>query len=434
MLVESFSERLPWRDVKWTVPFVGFLGYLFAITTYRLPIGNPSAIIGLIGLLMQREKLRVPGLLKGLGVFLLWCILGYAFSEYGQVVKDRLELAIKVWLVALVAVNALRTRPQIRFAIFFWLACFALYPVRGALFNYYIYGESMVGRAAWNFIFSNPNDLAAYAVLQLSLALGFLALERKGPSRLATICGLAVVPFLILLTKSRGGFLGLAVFVLVALVAQRKRGRGLVIFAVISALVVGLAPDDALGRVRGLKGAESGNLKEVDPEGSAYQRYEIWKVARTIIRENPVLGVGLGAYPQKHRMVAARPVFDPTARGFRDTHSTYLNVAAETGLVGAVVFFLSYLLALIQIDRVRRRAKTMMPATSQQLFIYLAGTLGFFVCAVFGSMAHVSFLIIHVSIMWAIAELLREEMAAVKKGTLVVAAPEPVTSRRRLAR
>jgi len=434
VLVEAFTERFPWRGVKWSMTYVGFLGYVFAITTYRLPIGNISMIVGLVGLLMQPERIRVPGILKGLGFFLLWCTIGYAVTDYPQLVSDRLQIVGKMWLVALVAANAMRTRPQIRFAIFFWLGCFALYPVRGSIFNYYLYHETVVGRASWNYIFSNPNDVAAYCVLQLSLAFGLLSLERKGPVRLATIMGLAVVPFLVLLTKSRGGFLGMAMFVLIALLAQRKRGKAFVIVGLIAGLVIALAPKNTLDRVRGLQSVEAGNLEEADEEGSAFQRYEIWKVAGTIIREHPVTGVGLGAYPAQHRLTSQRPQFNRTARGPRDTHSTYLNVTAETGLVGAAIFFTSYILALFRINSVRRRAKKMLPGTSRMLYAYLAGTLGFFVSAVFGSMAYVSFLILQVIIMWVIAEVVQQELDEIKKGRLIVAPAEPLVAQRRVAR
>jgi len=434
VLMEAFPERLPWRGVKWSITYVGFLGYLFAITTYRLPIGNASMIIGLLGLLMQQERIRVPGILKGLAFFLLWCVVGYAVTDFPQLVLDRLQLAGKLWLVALVAANALRTRPQIRFAIVFWLGCYALYPVRGSIFNYYLYHETVAGRASWNYIFSNPNDVAAYSVLILGLALGLLFVERKGPVRLATIAGLAVVPFLVLLTKSRGGFLGMAVFVLIALLAQRKRGKAIVTVAMIFGLVVLLAPNNVLDRVRGLKEVDSGNLSQVDEEGSAFQRYEIWKVARTIIREHPVTGVGLGAYPAAHRLTATRSQFNPTARGSRDTHSTYLNVTAETGLVGMAIWVTSYLLALLRINAVRKRAKLVLPGTSRMLFVYLAGTIGFFVSAVFGSMAHVSFLVLMVIYMWCITEVVEQELDEIKKGRLIVEPAEPLVLRRRVAR
>jgi len=434
VLVERFAERYPWRGVQWTTAYVGFLGYLFAITTYRLPIGDVSMVVGLAGLLAQKDRIRVPGILKGLALFLIWCVIGYSTTRYQHMMTLRLEVVGKMWFVALVAANALRTRAQIRFAIIFWLACFAFYPVRGSIFNYYIYHETVVGRASWNYIFQNPNDVAAYCVLQLSLAFGLLAMERKGPVRLATMLGLAVIPFLVLLTKSRGGFLGMAVFVAFVLMAQKKRGKALVIIGLVGALVVAVAPSNVLDRVRGLKEVQEGNLEEADKEGSAFQRYEIWKVAGTMIREHPVAGVGLGAYPAMHRLTSLRPQFDPTAHGSRDTHSTYLNVTAETGFVGAAIFFGSYLFTLLWVNGVRKRAKDVLPSTSRLLYAVLAGTIGFFVSAAFGSMAHVSFLVLQVIFLWTLAEVVNREVEEIKKGRLIVAPAEPIVPKKRHVR
>ena len=41
-----------------------------------------------------------------------------------------------------------------------------------------------------------------------------------------------------------------------------------------------------------------------------------------------------------------------------------------------------------------------------------AGALGFFVAALFGSMAHVSFLVLHFITMWSLVELMKREVAA----------------------
>ena len=51
---EISTERWPWRGVQWTLTYVGFLGYIFAITTYRFPIGDVSIVIALLGLLTMK--------------------------------------------------------------------------------------------------------------------------------------------------------------------------------------------------------------------------------------------------------------------------------------------------------------------------------------------------------------------------------------------
>jgi len=410
---EMSSERWPWRGVRWSLTYIGFLGYIYAITTYRFPIGDVSIVLALVGLLTTKESIRVPGLLKGLGLFLLWGMVGYAVSNYPDAVYAKLDAMVKLWLIALVAANALRTRQQVRFFLVFWLACFAFYPVRGAFFNYYLYGENLYGRAIWNYIFSNPNDLAAFCILQLSMALGLNSLEAKGPARLGTRLGLILIPLLILQTKSRGAFLGFAVFLLFALWGQRRRGRAIGIAVLVSAAVIFIAPSNVLDRVFALRKIEStGNVAAADEEGSAEQRYEIWKVARLIIREHPIAGVGLGAYPREHEWAAMRPQFKDVARGRRDTHSTYLNVTAETGFIGIIIFASTYLAALIGIDSTRRKLKKLRPLTAQLVYAMEIGTIGFFIAALFGSLAHVSFLVLHVVSMWCIVDMMKREVSA----------------------
>jgi O-antigen ligase len=410
---EISAERWPWRGVQWTLTYVGFLAYIFAITTYRFPVGDVSIVLALIGLLTMKEPIRVPGVLKGLGVFLLWGVVGYAFSNYPDLVFAKLDQLVKLWLIALVAANALRTRAQVRFFLFFWLGCFALYPVRGALFNYYLYRETLFGRALWNYIFANPNDLAAYSILQLSMAFGLYALEAKGPVRLATRLGLFVLPMVILLTKSRGAFLGFAGFLLFVLWGQKRRGRAIGITIAVAAALLVVAPSGVLDRVFALKNIENtGDVAAADEEGSAEQRYEIWKVARLIIRENPVVGVGLGAYPPTHQIASRQPQFKETARGRRDTHSTYFNLTAETGFIGLFIFVASYLSVFVNVESTRRKLKKVRPASAQTLYALEVGAVGFFIAAIFGSMAHVSFLILHVVTMWSVAELMRREAAA----------------------
>jgi O-antigen ligase len=426
---EISTEKWPWKGVQWNLTYVGFLGYIFAITTYRFPIGDVSIVCALVGLLMQRENVRIPGLLKGLGVFILWAMVGYALTSYPTMVYAKLQIVLKLWFIALVAANALRTRQQIRFFLTFWLACFAFYPVRGAIFNYYIYHETIFGRAIWNYIYSNPNDLALYCILQLAMAFGLNAIEQKGPVRLGARLGMAVVPFLILITKSRGAFLGFAVFLAFVLSGHKRPIRALTFALLIGGLVLAVAPKGVLDRVFALKNIETtGDVAAADEEGSAEQRYEIWKVARSIIRENPVVGVGLGAYPAAHQLYSRRSQFKSTARGARDTHSTYLNLTAETGFIGLAIFLSSYIALMFSVEQLRRRAKKLRPHTAQTLFFLEVGLLGFFTAATFGSAAHISFLILHATTMWSVAEMVRKELdtAAARRRKLAYA-PAPLS-------
>jgi O-antigen ligase len=409
---EVEPPRNPFVGIEWSISYVGLLGFVFAITTYALNIGQISIIVALIGLLTQKHSLRVPLLLQGLFVFLLWCGIGTLTTSWPTQVQEKVLDLAKIWLVALVAANALRTRAQIRFFHFFYLACFAFWPVRGALFNYYIYGQTIFGRAIWKYVYENPNDLAAYCILQLSLALALYYKEKWSVLKIGALLGVFVLPFLVLLTKSRGAFLALAAFIALLIAGGRRRVRATMVTVLVGATVLMVVPKDSLERLAGMsKLTSTETVGEADQEGSAFQRYTIWKVARTIVKENWVMGVGLGGYSRAHWRAAVRPQFHPTARGMRDTHSTYLNLLAETGVLGFLLYFFSYGMTLYHIMQVRKRSKELLPASSQALYVQFLGVLAFYIAGIFGSVAHVSFLILQVTAVWAFSEIVDAELA-----------------------
>lgn len=400
--------------MQWTLTLIGFLGYMFTVVTFKLPIATAAMVVALAGLVMQRERLRLPAPVIWFGMFVAWSAVGYSQTNYPSVVWDVLLQFVKVWLIALVAVNALRTRMQLRVFMVFYLACFALFPVRGALVNYSI-DNTMFGRISWNFIYSNPNDLAALSLLQLSLAVGILMTDKAKWVKLCALIGCLVLPIVILITQSRGTILGLALFAGFSWVGQRRRLRGLLVLGLIGAGAAMAAPSSVWERMRGLRNATSAeSLRDVDPEGSARQRWEIWRIAGTILRDRPVVGTGLGAYNVTHHDYALRPAFDPIGRGYRDAHSTYLRVAAENGIVGLGIFLALIASVLVFADRVRRACRERLRTNAMQLFYLELGMAAFLVNGLFGSFAHLSYTFIQLMLIWAVADASRRELAALE--------------------
>jgi O-antigen ligase len=413
----SVASTWPWKGAWWTLTFAAFLVYIYVITTYRLPLGNAAMVTALVGIPFLGAALRFPAALWWMVAFLVWGVLGMIQSPYPWLVEPELITFGKLCLVALVAVNVLRTRANIRLYAVLFLGCYALYPTRGAIFNY-VGGYTVFGRAIWNHIYSNPNDLAALTLLQLSLAVSLLPIERHKWTRYCVLAGCVLLPILILMTQSRGAFLALAFFAAFYLAGQRRRARALVVMSALAVLVVMIAPSGVWKRVKGLSNisqVDEGKTK-VDEEGSAFQRYEIWRVARAIIRDHPAFGVGFGAYPQAHSEYVAGGGFNRFARGKRDTHSTYLNVTAETGYIGLAIFLAMVGSALVTAERVRRRWRHLFPDTAQQLYALELGLVAFMIAGTFGSFAKLSFLYLHVALMVALARWFDETAAAAVAG------------------
>jgi O-antigen ligase len=224
------------------------------------------------------------------------------------------------------------------------------------------------------------------------------------------------------MTQSRGGFIALSLFVICCMLGQwsqlrrildpARRVRLVVTLVAAIAGVAIFAPSGVWDRVAGLQHLTgTAHLNQVDQEGSARQRYEIWRVATKMIRENSLTGVGLGAYPTAHAIYAQGEEFNRTAAGARDTHSTYLNVLAETGVPGAVAFFGLIISVMFAAERTRRQCKQRAPRLALPLFFLEIGLLAFFTAGVFDSFDSSAFLYIHLALLWTTAEVTRSELA-----------------------
>jgi probable O-glycosylation ligase (exosortase A-associated) len=399
--------------IEWTPAYAAFLVYIFTIITYRMPpnTGTVTMAVALLTLPLEKRPLRLPPVVFWTIGLLAWAMIGWTTTDYPDIVWDRLIEFSKIVGVILVAVNVLTTRPRLRFFLLAFLGYFALYPVRGALITYFT-GGATGGRAAWNYAYQNPNDLAGMCLLVFSLSVGMLVTDRRLWIRACALAGAIVLPLVILLTQSRGAFIALLALAGVVVKGYWRQARMLLWGGLAVVFLAFVAPDSVwqrLGTLKDVTNEES--AAQASDEGSARQRLEIWKVAATIFAENPMTGVGLGAYSKEHYIVSQRPVFNPTALGARDTHSTYLNLLAETGLPGLLFFFTVIGATILDAERVRRRAKAVQPAASRQLFYLELGLFGYLVAGIWGSYGQLVLTYLHLALIYATAQVLKGELA-----------------------
>ena len=405
VILANTTARSPLLEVGWSLTLGGFLLYLLVITSYRLPLGEVAIVVALGGTLFQRGGIRFPRYLGIFAAFILWAALATTQTAFPDWAIPQLVILLKLGLIVFAAANALQSQGQVRLFMVFFLGCFALFPLRGAMFNFFIYSSDMQGRAIWNLLYSNPNDLGAMALLQLSMAAALLASERKGWVRWAATAGVVAVPMLILMTQSRGVFLGLLVFIAIAFAGHRHRVRLVVRLGVLALILASVAPAGVWKRVQSIQRAtNTSTLDQVDgEEGSARQRYEIWRVAFKIISEHPITGVGVGAYKPTHEQYAMDPEFNATARGARDTHSLYFNVLAETGFPGLALYLAMVGGVLFSAERTRRRCKWIFETGAKQLLFLEAGLVAFLVASVFGSLPYLPHFLLHLVLISAVS-------------------------------
>jgi O-antigen ligase len=400
----------PFKSVRWSVSYVGFLLYIFAIITYKAPIGAAAMAIALAGVFLERGKIRLPPFLAWFALLVIWGALGLTSSIDTRTTQNAVIALGKVWLIAFAACNALRTPQQLRFFRFAILGFFVIAPLRATFVNYAT-GYRMFGRAVGPAIFANPNYLAAFCLLMLGIALGTAAAERRGSIyHVGSLVASVLLVIGIVLTQSRGAFLGLLVMVLPYLIVEIRR-RPSVAFGIVAvgALLFVATPQSVWTRVSALRSVRSAEtLREADEEGSASQRLDILLTALRIVRDSPVRGVGLGTYQ------TANARYSP-AIGSMDAHNSYTTFAAETGIPGLVFFLMAIGTVLVRSIRTRRRAWKKLPNDALLLRSLEFALLGFLFDGLFTTFGHLPFLYIHLVLLWTSVTVVERALTPARK-------------------
>lgn len=195
----------------------------------------------------------------------------------------------------------------------------------------------------------------------------------------AAVAGADLAAFV--LTQSRGAIVGLGVALLVAVAfAGRARPRMLALVLVLVALGLGYyygykpAHIFQSGRRGGLSAASSGRLDE-------------WRVALRITEGHPIGGVGLGNYQTVEPSYATQ-TFNLEFSRFIVTerlvaHNTYLQMAAELGLVGLGLLLTIFALPLRLVGRVLSGLERQRSELEFHVRGLLAGTVGMITAYVF---------------------------------------------------
>ena len=368
--------------------------------------------LALLGLVLRPQGLGFPPPLRWAVVFLLWALMSALFAIAPDTAWPALIERLKALVIFFVVVNVLRTPQQLRFYVLLILVAFVIYPARGTLINY-VTGNTLFGRAIWNQMYSNPNDLAALTLLMLGLALAIATVKTQDVRvRRAAAAFVPVMLLIILLTQSRGVFLGLLVGFGPPLLARlRKRPSGMAPVLVVLAVIAVLVPAASWHRLGGITNLTE-TIAEADKKGrpparedrfeqfaadSARERFEILKTGLHIAASHPVLGVGIGCYREANARYAPQ-------LGERDAHNTYVSLAAEMGFPGLLLWLGLVGSVLAQVRR-RRAHLEADDRTIQVLWIERA-VIGFLVAGFFATYAGLTMFYLFLGILWAASNVL----------------------------
>lgn len=324
-----------------------------------------------------RKLFESNGLLFLLVLFVLWAALSAIWAtSSGEAIGAVTRYAPNAMLF-LVVYAAVRTREQAM-----WLVGALLI---GALVSA-AYGLAVPVEAGaeerLSGAFGNANETAAALAVGVALAGGLAFALRDRPwLRLGAIIGVPLSMIALFMTVSRGGIVALvAVLVAAVLIAgqRRKAAIAAVVLAAVTAVVY-------FGAVAGPEAREH-LLKSNGGTG----RSDIWKVGWRMVEANPVLGVGAGNFASSsvHYLLEPGTIMRPDfiVDNPKVAHNTYLEVLAELGVVGLVLFLALIGSALATMLKAARlfaaRGDREMEVLARAVLIALVG---FLTAAFFGS-------------------------------------------------
>ncbi len=343
----------------------------WGVSGYRLTLLLTLATV--VGVLFSRvEKPFRWSRLTGMMV-LLWFLvaMSYLFADNQALALPAIIDFSKVIGLALLTAALASTQERCRLILWAIVGSLGLLALKGTVWSL-AHGGALIGGPGG--MIGDNNSLATAFVMMLPLAFVLAKTERS--RRLRAIAGATVIMTLaaIVLTYSRGGFLGLLAAILVLWITARRKARGVLILLGLVAGVALVAPAEYYERVSSIGDTD-------DYDRSIQGRFQAWDVALKATADHPLTGVG---YNNFHRVFPRYSKHPP-----RVTHNSYLQIASECGIPALVAYVGLFLVGIASLHRMRSGARGSPPA--DEIVAYSKGLeaslLGYMVCAVFLSFA-----------------------------------------------
>ncbi len=325
---------------NWVIRF--FLCLMIFWLPYSPAVIETSVIIGLILWIVKRtiagkrpNIIPATPLNKPIFFFLIVCVLSAAISAFWrESLPNFLTKTLEWFIVYFLVIDAVTTRKHIYIILCVFLLTLVATALDSLVQYYVTYKDIFLGHviepgARATAGFKTPNGLGAYLTGAIPIVLAWVfRKDTRLRYRLVIALLLVLLVWSVTVTFSRGAwltvFLGAMFFTLLYGFHRRHLEFyctfGLLLILVTLLLLFGfiLTNDWNLPSLR---------------YGTAYWRLQVWADILKMIQDRPILGHGLNTFMRAFEAYRSDPGTNPTY-----AHNSYLQLTAETGLIGLVAF------------------------------------------------------------------------------------------------
>ena len=331
--MSAYTGVLLWVWVALLSPNDLLTGFLSGI-----PFNKIVAVTTCGMFLVGREK-KDPYLdttLVFLALFVLSATMSWQFSILPTELGTDLYLKLlKSVILAFMITAVMTTRHRLHLLVLTIAVALGFLAVKEGLISLLMGGgHKIIGSGS----VGDNNSLAAalLMIVPLIFYLSRYSAVRYMRFGLMAVLGLALIT--IVMTFSRGGFIGLVVLAGFMVKNSRYRGRAALVVVVMAVVTYVLAPASWFQRLD--------TISTIDNDGSFMGRVVAWKISWLIAMDHPFFGGGMHAVQNLLVWSTYKPLLpslDFIATPPADTiphaaHSIYFEVLGDTGFVGLFLF------------------------------------------------------------------------------------------------
>jgi len=276
---------------------------------------------------LRKNGMRLPPdpLIKWYLFFVFITALSVVFSVNQYWVLESTKLSVSYLLAAMLPAIAFLANPAALGTFFrYWLVVQSLVAIYALLHQ---------GVGTGSFL-TDENDLALAMGMAIPFAYFLIQSPRAGALfRAGCVLALALMVGAIVVSGSRGGFLGMVAVAMGIVYFSRNRLRNFILVALAAGVALLVVPAGYKQEVQSIQNIEDATRNE---------RLYSWGLAWDMFVDNP-LGVGAGNFPFRVGEYEARAGsgYDPVQMrsiSGRAAHSLYFTLIPELGIAGIVAF------------------------------------------------------------------------------------------------
>jgi probable O-glycosylation ligase (exosortase A-associated) len=327
-------------------PFVGliFYAFLFILQPGELfpilgalhleRVVGALTLIGLALIMLRRHgqlMLDTSAQTRWLWIFAGAILLSVPFSFWrGQALAKFMDM-MKIIGFYIMIVNLIDTRKRLRIFVWSYL-CLMLWVATSSMVNYfsghYLFSQGIDRAVGLTSAGGGPNELGTTMAVTLPVFLLLIRGHERPWGKAAAFLGAATCVVAMVLTGSRASFLGCLAGLVVIWWRSRRRVLGAVLGIVALPILFAVMPQQYKTRY------ETVSSSHLD--GSSHYRLVTWMTGLSMVADRPLFGVGAGCFGAAR----AEAYSSGLHRSWIESHSLYIQVLAELGIVGAFCFFM----------------------------------------------------------------------------------------------